>query len=189
MTLEKIISDGKLVAGSCGYICFTEAPITMLPKMVEYFASYKKRAKFAPYGIGFPKSLLFIKGARPVIYSNYGEKDLLAPSIQWRHEDYHPVLYKKSGYPKYRDYTWMREWRLPLKEFSFDEKHCFIVTKESWEDICFQHLEPMNGPNDIPEWKRLYKHISFQEISDGDILTKLELINKLSEQELGELIE
>ena len=189
MTLDKILYDGKLIAGECGYICFTEAPITILPQMIEYFATYNEKAKFAPYGVAFPKSLLFYKGARPVIYSDYGEDSLLDPSIRWRHQDFHPIVYKVAGKPQYRDYSWMREWRLPLKEFSFSEKHWLVITKESWEDVLYQDLQPMDGPDDIPEWKRAYKHISFQDITANGInMSKQELLDTLSEQVIGEYI-
>jgi hypothetical protein len=190
-TLDKILSEGKLIAGECGYICFTEAPITMLPKMIEYFATYNERAKFAPYGVAFSKSLLFYKGARPVIYSDYGEDALLDPSIRWRHQDFHPIILKGSKSPQYRDYSWMREWRLPKKEFSFSAKQSLVITKESWEDFLYQELQPMNDPyDDIPEWKRNYCHISFQDITnDGINISKQKMLDILSEQTIGEYIE
>lgn len=190
ITLEKILCDKKLIAGDIGYICFTEAPLTMLPKMMEYFSTYNEKAKFAPYGVGFPKALLFYKGARPVIYSDYGEEKLLDKSILWRHQDFHPIIYKVSGKPQYRDYSWMREWRLPMKEFNFSEKHCFAITKETWEGYLFQNLEPMDGPDDIPEWTRVYKNISFQDITkEGVNITKLEMLDMLSNQVIGEFLE
>lgn len=190
MTLQKILQEGKLVAGDCGYICFTEAPITMLPKMVEYFAEYEENAKFASYGLGFRKDFLFYKGARPVIYSDYGEMSLLAPSIQWRHQDYHPIVHKQPwNNPKFRDYTWMREWRLPVKEFSFNERQCIVVTKDSWENILYQEFEPMDNIDDIPYWIRKYKNISFQDITEsGSTITKQKLMDILSNQEFGELV-
>ena len=84
----------------------------------------------------------------------------------------------------------MRECRLPRKEFSFSEKHCIVITKESWEDILYQDIQPMNGPDDIPEWKRVYKQISFQDITaDGINMSKQELLDTLSEQVIGEYIE
>lgn len=190
MTLEKILSENKLIAGDIGYICFTEAPVTMLPKMMDYFSTYNEKAKFAPYGVGFPKALLFHKGARPVIYSDYGEEKLLDQSIRWRHQDFHPIKYKVSGKPQYRDYSWMREWRLPMREFIFPEKYCFVITKESWEGNLFQNIESMDGPDDIPEWTRVYKNISFQDIThEGVNITKLEMLDMLSNQVLGEFIE
>lgn len=189
--LQKILSEDKLIAGDCGYICFTEAPITMLPKMLDYFAQYDEKAKFSPYGLGFREDFLFYKGARPVIYSDYGEDALLDKSIRWRYQEFHPIVYNSPGdHPVYRDYTWMREWRLPHKEFCFNEKECLVITKDSWENILFQDLEHMESADDIPNWKRKYKNISFQDIVEGDsIMSKQEFVEFISEQIIGEEID
>lgn len=99
-----------------GCICFTEAPLSILPEMFEYFNTYNKPF-FAPWGFGFKKDFLFSKGARPVIYTKKVEMDYFIPKLQWRLEEYEPNV---------RDFTWMREWRLHKKTLDIDAESCIL---------------------------------------------------------------
>jgi RNA polymerase sigma-70 factor (ECF subfamily) len=46
------------------------------------------------------------------------------------------------------------------------------------------------SPDDIPEWTRVYKNISFQDITkEGVNITKLEMLDMLSNQVIGEFLE
>ena len=75
--LETIISDRKIKdMKNNGYICFTEAPVTMLADMFKIFMNYDN-PMFAPYGIGLKKSFLYKLGARPVIYSDSSDFEKL----------------------------------------------------------------------------------------------------------------
>ena len=57
--LEAIVSDRAIKdVKRNGYICFTEAPITMLPTMFDIFRKYDE-PMFAPYGIGIKKNVFY----------------------------------------------------------------------------------------------------------------------------------
>ena len=53
-----ITTTGKTGISSDGYICLTEAPITMLPTMFDIFRKYDE-PMFAPYGIGIKKNVFY----------------------------------------------------------------------------------------------------------------------------------
>lgn len=66
-TLIKIIDDNALKdINTKGVICFTEAPLTLLVRIFDIFASYTD-PMYAPYGIAIKKNLIFNMGGRPVI--------------------------------------------------------------------------------------------------------------------------
>jgi hypothetical protein len=119
-TLVKIIEVNALKdIRSKGVICFTEAPLTLLVKMFDIFATYDN-PMYAPYGIAIKKSAIFDIGGRPVIYGTALEKNLLDQSIQWRFEEYHPTT---------RDFSWLREWRIQKDKIELNKDDCFIITK------------------------------------------------------------
>jgi hypothetical protein len=123
-TLVKIIEDGALKdMSNKGVICFTEAPFPMLMNMFDIFRQYDN-PMYAPYGIAIKKITLFELGGRPVIYGSNSEKCLLHSSIQWRFQPYHPVNY---------DYSWLREWRVPLSEVKLNCEDSFILTNKEDE--------------------------------------------------------
>lgn len=56
-TLCKILNSGKMIdMNKSGYICFTEAPLSMVEPMLTYFSrQFPLNPKYAPYGIGISK--------------------------------------------------------------------------------------------------------------------------------------
>lgn len=131
-TLCNILHDGKLIdISNRGYICFTEAPLGMLLPMFDYFQShYPNNPKYAPYGIGVNKRVVFEKGVRPVIYGSKEEKFLLDKSIHWRFEE--------MNFP-IPDYSWLREWRIHKHEIVFSPQGIMVITMTDDEQLTLCH--------------------------------------------------
>ncbi len=64
------------------------------------------------------------QGGRPVIYQPDDEYDVLPDSHKWRH-----VCYEPNADPVI-DFTWEREWRLPVGELSFDPSVAAILVPD-----------------------------------------------------------
>ena len=136
-TLLKILSEQKLKAVKHDFICFTETPIPMLDGTFDILCKYKD-PMFAPYGIGVNKKELYNLGARPVFYGSSEDGECLAKThLNWIFEEYRP------DDNDFRDYSWLREWRLPQKELDLSSLSEFIVLVKTDEDayILF-NLEP-----------------------------------------------
>ncbi len=140
-TLVSILHDGKLKdIGGKGVICFTEAPFPMLAGMFDVFRPYLD-PMYAPYGIGIRKEKLFALGGRPVIYGSPDEKELLDPKLQWRFQSYHPV---------HCDYSWLREWRIPVAEVELLPEDCFVITDQEHElTIAYNHEDIIDIEPDV----------------------------------------
>lgn len=140
-TLKQIIRDKAIKdIHNKGFICFTEAPITQLVNMFEILrdsSDAHPQYKCAPYGIGIKKSYFYERGGRPVIYvsneeksfvsnlpnliSSKSEKEFFENRFAWRFQPFIPNLY---------DFTWLREWRIPLGQFDLDYENCFAIVNE-----------------------------------------------------------
>ncbi|MSS17594.1 hypothetical protein [Sodaliphilus pleomorphus] len=160
------------------YICFTDAPITCYLSNLKYFDSFKemgRKAMFSPYGIGISRDWLYEnKGARPVIYGQADEINLLDESIRWRFLELD--IHK-------RDYSWLREWRIPMKElnlYDIPREHIiFIVPKEEelkgyavdWDfdvdvDFDYDHGESHPYLIETPKETRSWKGFSIDQIKE-----------------------
>lgn len=117
-TLETIVSD-KVIRDvkNKGHICFTEAPITMLPSMFNIFRKYKE-PMYAPYGIGIKKNVFYKMGGRPVIYGDENDRSIMSEELLWRFVHLNPDNY---------DYSWLREWRIPMKHLDLNIEDCFVI--------------------------------------------------------------
>lgn len=166
-TLRRILDEHTLKSNS-NYICFTEAPLTSSKSLFDYMGQYKKPF-LQPYGIGISRDLLFQKGARNVIYSTQEEIDCMPQEIHWRCLGLDVTNY---------DFTWFREWRLPLSSFDFlDLKEDLIViapTRVEVDNLVINReiepdwdCEPGEDPiiNALIETKkREWKSISFEDL-------------------------
>lgn len=188
-TLKTIISDRKVKdIKKCGYICFTEAPVTMLSDMFKLFKNYDK-PMFAPYGIGLKKNYLHELGARPVIYSDKSDLDKLKSiELDWRFEEYAPNVH---------DFSWLREWRAPQKEIELTSDNCVVVTlkKEEQEILMYFNDIDFDGCIEdgdfhgyaVGDFIQTFKHISIEEIDEHNNLSKYQLENIISNQKLDEI--
>lgn len=128
------ITEDKKLKSSTGVICFTEQPLIMCSEMLAYMQRFPK-PMYQPYGIGFKRDLMFRLGARPVIYSTAQEGSMLPPQFQWRFLELDPDAY---------DFSWMREWRLPMSEFDFSNlsKDNIILVGPSIQDEASVAFDP-----------------------------------------------
>lgn len=123
--LHEILTTGRLMSKNNDYICFTDAPITCYLPTLEYFKEWKDKgryAMFSMFGIGICRDWLIRKmNARPVIYGDKSEINLLHQSIRWR--------FSTIDVEKY-DYSWLREWRIPQKELNINvipKEHLIVI--------------------------------------------------------------
>jgi hypothetical protein len=126
--LLTIIDDGHLrassenIRGGHACICFSEAPLAAFAQ--DFIA--RTRGRYSPFGLMFPKQLVYPAGARPVIYQSDAEYDDLKDVTKWRHMRYEP--------PEI-DFTWEREWRINQPRFALSpEESWMIVPDREWAD-------------------------------------------------------
>lgn len=186
-TLGKILSEKKIRdIRRRGYICLTEAPLSVLPDMFDIFFKYPD-PMFAPYGIAIRKEELFNLGARPVIYGLNEEKQLLSEEIHWRFEKYIPHIH---------DYTWLREWRIKLKEINLDSQKHFVITKTNDEIenlLDYDEIEVdgcITGEGEFWPYYTLIKYrdwkaISIESIRENLIKNRNEIQAGLNVQQIG----
>jgi len=188
-TLSNIVECQKIIdVNDRGYICFSEAPITLLSDMFEIFDNYKE-PMYAPYGIGIKKDWLFSQGARPVIYGSPNERNDFPPSVQWRFVEYDPNTY---------DFSWLREWRIQDKQVELSYENCFIVTPTSneCEELIYDGEVDITMDGDVEDgefhsyangsFHRSYKGVSLEDIAKLKKLSKNELASLLNKQGLDD---
>ena len=108
--LISILREGHIRAsGNAGYVkgsqaatCFTEMPLSSVPRLVDHSAV--SGHPYEPYGLAIHKQSAFERGARPVIYLPDSEAGWIPPSEQWRH-----VRFEYGTV----DFSHEREWRAP----------------------------------------------------------------------------
>ena len=186
-TLISILSENTVKdINRHGYICFTEAPLTMLPAMFAHFEKFE-RPMYAPYGIAFKKALFYQNGGRPVIYGDQQDKKLLPKELMWRFEFLYPGTY---------DFSWLREWRIPLSALQLNRKDCFAIVKtrqdeEGMRDFFFEldDIDFDTQPEDGGQFtevtgyfNRKMKVVSLEEIKDTTHMSKQQLARLLKEQ-------
>lgn len=183
--LSSIIKCQKIIdVKKQGYICFTEAPVTLLTDMFKIFNDYEEPL-YAPYGIAVKKDWLFERGARPVIYGLPKERGDFPQHVQWRFVDYIPNVH---------DFSWLREWRIKSKYVELSYENCFIITPTSseCEALAFNDDVDFDFDGCIEDgvfhgsvegnFSRSYKDISLEEIAKLKTLSKNELDALINEQ-------
>ena len=188
-TLQMILEDGYLrdmhKREKEDYrICFTEAPLKVQPEMFRIL-SKEDSPLYAPYGIGIKKELLYFWGARPVIYGKNEEQILLPDELEWRFVSYVPNKY---------DYSWLREWRLPQKEFQVTPQNCIVIVKNKEEcEMLFEQSDfIMDGDVDDGEFhclpllesRRRFRGVSLEEVEE--LKGKREIETMINKQHLEE---
>ena len=119
---RRLLGSARLVRGSIPCICFSEAPLISLEHGLINDAGF---TRYAPFGVLFSKSFIFARGGRPVISQPDAEFHLLPEALRWRH-----VRFEPTGDSPI-DFTWEREWRLPVDElrFQFDDVEVVLPHK------------------------------------------------------------
>jgi hypothetical protein len=136
--LRKIIAQRRLIAGAGmirgGYpcVCFTEAP---LPILADGFSARLSRARYSPFGLMFPKSWVFARGGRPVIYRPDCDFAELPEGLRWKHVRY------EIGNETDIDFTWEREWRIRCDALAFGPGEATVVlpNREWWDLLADIH--------------------------------------------------
>ena len=180
-TLQKILDEGRLLSSKENrYICFTEAPITMLKGFFNFVErNYSTPTIIAPYGIGIKKDILFQKGARPVIYGTREEKKLLPERLQWRHVN--------MNLPDY-DFSWLREWRIKCNYIKFKPEHIIVITRTTDEQLLLHKVIIDNPDNyskideSMVDFQRIYRGVSIEEI-DSYVKNKHDFTGLLEDQQ------
>ena len=117
-TLTTILSEAKLRSShDLPSICFSEAPLGELNKLFQLYREYPE-PRFAPFGIAVPKTWLFERGGRPVIYGLAAERDRLPEAYRFRHVTYNPPNY---------DFTWQREWRIATDQLLLEPASTLVI--------------------------------------------------------------
>ena len=128
--LRQILYEQRLRGGigfiKGGYrcVCFAELSVALLR---HGFVNKGGGTRYSRCGIVVPKAWLFELGGRPVIYQTDKEFDDLPESYRWRHVRFDP----SNGV----DFTWEREWRIPIDELIFDNSIAeVIVPDREWAE-------------------------------------------------------
>lgn len=121
--LKTILQEKKLKSKKNDYICFTASPITQVGEFFETLVNRTGQPMYQPYGIGFSRDILISKyGAKNVIYGDEADEKAVAKSgLCWR--------FLKLDVDSY-DFEWLREWRVPGKDFDFSEfpkEHIIVI--------------------------------------------------------------
>ena len=128
-----LYGSSALIKGSYNCVCFSEAPIDLLPGGLvnpDYYSRY------SPFGVMAEKTWLYELGGRPVIYESDNEFYDLPQSLRWRHVRYEPF----GEHPI--DFTWEREWRVMTDELGLTPEHfCFIVPDSNWAQALIDRHE------------------------------------------------
>lgn len=113
----------ECIKGGYRCVCFSEAPLGKLTQILANPMAHGMRYK--PFGVMVDKAWLFERGGRPVIYQSDREFDLLHESLRFRHVRYEPGSV---------DFTWEREWRIPVDVLEIDPATTtLVVPNRAWE--------------------------------------------------------
>lgn len=185
--LSKILAEECLKSDK-GIICFTEAPLTSCRDMFDYMEQYRK-PMYTKFGIGILRDLLFELGARNVIYGRSSEVEQIPQNMLWRYEKFEP---------KSKDFTWLREWRLPVSEFNFSDfrnEICVITPTDkdlveltmSYDVDAEYEYEAGDDPT-LNAWStgyRIWKGISMEDIVKINMKDDIELFTTIKKQVLN----
>lgn len=135
-TLIKILGERKIIGSSAesGFIvgnrkavCFQETPPYSICENID-FENIIGRKKYTPYGLMLPKSYVYKKGGRPVIYDNKDEAKFYLNQSEW----WRIVNFDLTNSNNIIDWTHEREWRFP-GDFDFDIEQVTVLVPNAGE--------------------------------------------------------
>ncbi len=183
-TLKSILKDNAIkdIRGN-GYMCFSEAPITMLPSMFKIFKQYTNPL-YAPYGIGIKKDAFYKKGGKPVIYGDLKDRQLIPNELKWRFEYYNPDSY---------DFSWLREWRILTSkyELNFNDSFVIIDTRKDYTEMqpFFLKLDDIDIDSQPEDGGILTEYTAyFTRMKKVVIMEDINELNSMSKQKLKEFL-
>lgn len=101
---RKLVGGSGLIKGGHTCVCFSEAPISALSRILAQ--NDRQEFRYQPYGVIVDKLWLYEQGGRPVIYGPDSDYALLPDAMKYRHVRFH----LSAAYSI--DYTGEREWRI-----------------------------------------------------------------------------
>ena len=173
-------------------VCFSESPLTLSLQVFNYMNKWPK-PRFSKYGLGFKRDVLIRDCvARPVIYGDEHEYELLPNELKWRFERLDVSQ---------RDFQWLREWRIKGDTFDFsnistddiiiitptNEDLGRIVAFQEFDELDFEFDHGETFPCPIYKLSRGWKGISFEMLSFYSTDRELERDTDL--QKIGETIQ
>lgn len=115
-----------MIKGGYTCVCFSEAPIPIMPRGLVNAQSY---SNYSPFGFLYSKEYVYSLGGRTVIYQPDCDFELLDARIRWRH------MRLELGGPQPIDFTWEREWRVQVPEVPVDPAFTHLVfPNRAWYD-------------------------------------------------------
>lgn len=191
--LRTILQEKCLRSRKDEYICFTASPITQVGEFFETLVNRTDQPMYQPYGIGFSRDILIRGyGAKNVIYGDEADEKTMANcGLSWR--------FFKLNVDSY-DYEWLREWRVPGKEFDFsnfpkehiiviaptDDKLLDFVTRE----YCVQSWDyDENTGEKFDDWLEMYdrswKGLSLESIRNQNFINDYQVSGSTISQIIG----
>ena len=191
--LKTILQEKCLRSRKDEYICFTASPITQVGEFFETLVNRTGQPMYQPYGIGFSRDILIRGyGAKNVIYGDEADEKTMANcGLSWR--------FLKLNVDSY-DYEWLREWRVPGKEFDFsnfpkehiiviaptDDKLLDFVTRE----YCVQSWDyDENTGEKFDDWLEMYdrswKGLSLESIRNQNFINDYQVSGSTISQIIG----
>jgi hypothetical protein len=150
-TLSRILAERclraskRLIRGEERLVSLTACPPSELVRLVKWRPSLL-RWTFEPYGIALDQRKLKSLGARPVIYGDDYQYDLL--------DDRDKPFFQNSGHGE-NDWRVEKEWRyrgdLDLNLFSREDGLIFVFTKEEVDALQKSSPFPVLCWNDVPK--------------------------------------
>lgn len=187
-TLRSILSDKAILdKGNKGYICFTDAPLTQLPAMFKLFEkdnSFHENYRYAPYGIGVKKDYFYQLGGRPIILSNNEEINEITQIYAKSSEADQRFFSERLSWrlqalvPGYYDFSWLREWRIPVSRFDLDYNNCIgiVPTATEHEDILLDldDCEPIDAEPADKHWADVTWELKYTRLIKGINIMQLD---------------
>lgn len=191
--LKTILQEKKLKSKKNDYICFTASPITQVGEFFETLVNRTGQPMYQPYGIGFSRDILISKyGAKNVIYGDEAdEKAVSKCGLCWR--------FLKLDVDSY-DFEWLREWRVPGKDFDFSEfpkEHIIVIAPTDdklldfvTRDYCVQTWDyDENTGKKFDDWVEMYdrswKGLSLESIRDQNFVDDYQVSGSTITQIIG----
>jgi hypothetical protein len=129
-TLKTIVTEERILGSKDKFceqtaVCLTEMPITEAIRQSLRLGEQMYN-RFSDYGVGFRRAWIATIGGLPVIYQPNAMRSDLAPSSVWRHCE--------MDLQKGIDFSWQREWRVPIAELKFKPSDDVIIVVRTEEE-------------------------------------------------------
>lgn len=189
--ISDILTSQKLISEE-DYICFTEAPISSMIPLLDYFAGFPK-PMYSRFAIGFNREILIKRYAvQPVIYGIDDDKSKIDSSLHWKYLNFNPIN---------NDYQWLREWRYKGGMFDFsgfprdeiiviapDKESLIRMTSEEDFDVEFEYEHEVRQSFPYLKYKAIRNWIGFsiEDLRNEQHLTDFEISGMTLSQNLGE---